>query len=80
MSCMSALSIYTFEFVIDLESSCLILSAKYSLINSAQQLPQDVSQVCPHSVVHVRYTALFLIVKYLTEKNIKRHACFVEDF
>ncbi|KAM7524627.1 hypothetical protein LguiA_014529 [Lonicera macranthoides] len=45
---------YEFDklLVLDLESSCLILSAKYSLINSAQQLPQDVSQVCPHSVVH----------------------------
>ncbi|KAK2985370.1 hypothetical protein RJ640_029327 [Escallonia rubra] len=40
------------KMLADVESSSLILTAKYSLINSAQQLPLDVSQVCPHSVLH----------------------------
>ncbi|KAK3019414.1 hypothetical protein RJ639_004664 [Escallonia herrerae] len=45
---------YEFDqlLVLDVESSSLILTAKYSLINSAQQLPLDVSQVRPHSVLH----------------------------
>ncbi|KAE9465295.1 hypothetical protein C3L33_02796, partial [Rhododendron williamsianum] len=34
------------------EGSNLILTAKHSLINSAQQLPAEVSQVRPHTVVH----------------------------
>lgn len=39
---------------VDVEGSNLILTAKHSLINSAQQLPAEVSQVRPHTVVHVR--------------------------
>lgn len=38
--------------VLDIEGSNLILTAKYSLVNSAQELPLDIKQVCPHSVVH----------------------------
>lgn len=38
--------------VLDIEGSNLILTAKYSLVNSARDLPLDIKQVCPHSVVH----------------------------
>lgn len=38
--------------VLDTESSTLILTAKHSLINSAQKLPSEVSQIQPGSVVH----------------------------
>ncbi|KAJ4823880.1 hypothetical protein Tsubulata_010462 [Turnera subulata] len=37
---------------IHFESNNLVLSAKYSLINSADQIPSDLSQVHPNSVVH----------------------------
>ncbi|KAG9134768.1 hypothetical protein Leryth_001080 [Lithospermum erythrorhizon] len=37
--------------VLDVEGYNLILSAKYSLVESALQLPADASQVQPHSVV-----------------------------
>ncbi|CAA3014339.1 rRNA biogenesis RRP5 [Olea europaea subsp. europaea] len=45
---------YQFDqlLVLDIEGNNLVLSAKLSLVNSAQQLPVDVSQICPHSVVH----------------------------
>lgn len=45
---------YKFEklLVLDVENKNLILTAKYSLVNATQQLPADVSQVYPHSVVH----------------------------
>ncbi|KAH9737715.1 rRNA biogenesis protein RRP5 [Citrus sinensis] len=45
---------YEFDqlLVLDNESSNLLLSAKYSLINSAQQLPSDASHIHPNSVVH----------------------------
>ncbi|KAK1575786.1 hypothetical protein Q3G72_008289 [Acer saccharum] len=45
---------YEFEqlLVLDTEGNNLQLSAKYSLINSAQQLPSDVSHIHPNSVVH----------------------------
>ncbi|WOG99939.1 hypothetical protein DCAR_0519295 [Daucus carota subsp. sativus] len=45
---------YQFDrlLVLDVESSSLILTAKHSLINSSDQLPLDVSQIRPHSVVH----------------------------
>ncbi|KAL8147183.1 rRNA biogenesis protein RRP5 isoform X2 [Apium graveolens] len=45
---------YQFDrlLVIDVESSCLILTAKYSLVNMSDQLPLDISQILPHSVVH----------------------------
>nr|XP_043631998.1 rRNA biogenesis protein RRP5 isoform X2 [Erigeron canadensis] len=44
---------YKFEklLVLDAENNNLILTAKYSLVNAAQQLPEDASQVHPHSVV-----------------------------
>ncbi|CAN0879206.1 rRNA biogenesis protein RRP5 [Linum grandiflorum] len=38
--------------VLDIEGNNVILSAKYSLINSAQELPSDISQIRPHSIVH----------------------------
>ncbi|KAL3841171.1 hypothetical protein ACJIZ3_025762 [Penstemon smallii] len=37
--------------VLDIEGNNLILSAKYSLVNSSQQLPVDIDQIHPHSVV-----------------------------
>ncbi|PQQ21311.1 rRNA biogenesis protein RRP5 isoform X1 [Prunus yedoensis var. nudiflora] len=45
---------YEFDrlLVLDIEGNNLILSAKYSLINSAQQLPSELSQIHPNSVVH----------------------------
>ncbi|KAJ9541321.1 hypothetical protein OSB04_027827, partial [Centaurea solstitialis] len=44
---------YKFEklLVLDVENKNLILTAKYSLVNAAQQLPADAAQVYPHSVV-----------------------------
>ncbi|XP_057982836.1 rRNA biogenesis protein RRP5 [Malania oleifera] len=38
--------------VLDVEGNNLILSAKHSLIKSAQQLPLDLSQIRQHSIVH----------------------------
>ncbi|PIN20215.1 rRNA processing protein Rrp5 [Handroanthus impetiginosus] len=38
--------------VLDVEGNNLVLTAKYSLVNSSQQLPYDVSQIHSHSVVH----------------------------
>lgn len=45
---------YEFDqlLVLDNDSSNLLLSAKYSLINSAQQLPSDASHIHSNSVVH----------------------------
>ncbi|XAR68636.1 hypothetical protein NMG60_11003830 [Bertholletia excelsa] len=45
---------YEFDqlLVLDIESSNLILTAKHSLVKSAQQVPAEVSQVHPNSVVH----------------------------
>ncbi|KAL2480440.1 RNA binding [Abeliophyllum distichum] len=45
---------YQFDqlLVLDIEGNNLVLSAKLSLVNSAQLLPVDVSQIHPHSVVH----------------------------
>ncbi|GMP80985.1 hypothetical protein CsSME_00035856 [Camellia sinensis var. sinensis] len=40
------------RLVLDAESNNLILTAKYSLIKSAKQLPAEVSQICPHSIIH----------------------------
>ena len=37
----------------DIESNKLVLSAKYSLINSAHQLPSDISHINPQSIIHV---------------------------
>ncbi|CAN1306960.1 rRNA biogenesis protein RRP5 [Linum perenne] len=37
--------------VLDIEGNNVILSAKYSLIDSAQELPSDISQIRPHSIV-----------------------------
>lgn len=44
---------YLSRIYIDIEGNHLILSAKYSLINSAQHLPSELSQIHPNSVVHV---------------------------
>ncbi|KAK4432202.1 rRNA biogenesis protein RRP5 [Sesamum alatum] len=38
--------------VLDVEGNNLVLTAKYSLVNSTEQLPADVSQISCHSVVH----------------------------
>ncbi|XP_026418043.1 rRNA biogenesis protein RRP5-like isoform X1 [Papaver somniferum] len=38
--------------VLDVGGNSLILSAKLSLINSANELPSDIAQVHPHSIVH----------------------------
>lgn len=45
---------YHFEklLVLDVEGNNLILTAKYSLVNSVEQLPADISQISCHSVVH----------------------------
>ncbi|KAG6744902.1 hypothetical protein POTOM_051543 [Populus tomentosa] len=45
---------YEFDqlLVLDIESNNLALSAKYSLIKSASQLPSDLSQTRPQSIVH----------------------------
>ncbi|KDP21906.1 hypothetical protein JCGZ_03044 [Jatropha curcas] len=45
---------YEFDqlLVLDIESNNLIFSAKYSLINSAHQLPSELNQIHPQSVVH----------------------------
>ncbi|XP_065857406.1 rRNA biogenesis protein RRP5-like [Euphorbia lathyris] len=45
---------YEFDqlLVLDIGSKSLVLSAKYSLINSACQIPSEFSQICPQSVVH----------------------------
>ncbi|OMO51868.1 hypothetical protein CCACVL1_29542 [Corchorus capsularis] len=45
---------YKFDqlLVLDIEGNNILLSAKYSLINSAEQLPSDISQIRPNSVVH----------------------------
>nr|GMD47877.1 rRNA biogenesis protein RRP5 isoform X1 [Ipomoea batatas] len=45
---------YEFDqlLVLDIEGFNLVLSAKYSLISTAEQLPLDVNQISPHSVVH----------------------------
>ncbi|KAL6534583.1 hypothetical protein OROGR_013258 [Orobanche gracilis] len=37
--------------VLDIEGNNIVLTAKYSLINSIQQLPLDISQISIHSVV-----------------------------
>lgn len=45
---------YKFDnlLVLDLDGLNFILSAKHSLINSANQIPSDISQIQPHTVVH----------------------------
>ncbi|KAL5545605.1 hypothetical protein UlMin_005292 [Ulmus minor] len=45
---------YEFDqlLLLDIEGNNFILSAKYSLIKSAQQLPLELSQIQPNSVVH----------------------------
>ncbi|XP_022743667.1 rRNA biogenesis protein RRP5 isoform X2 [Durio zibethinus] len=45
---------YKFDqlLVLDIEGNNILLSAKYSLINSAEQLPSDISQIRPNTVVH----------------------------
>ncbi|XP_057422928.1 rRNA biogenesis protein RRP5 [Lotus japonicus] len=45
---------YNFDqlLVLDVKGNTLILSAKSSLIKSAQQIPADISQIHPNSVVH----------------------------
>lgn len=38
---------------VDTEGENLVLTAKYSLVNSSQQLPLEISQIRPYSIVHV---------------------------
>ncbi|MCL7028348.1 hypothetical protein MKW94_013557 [Papaver nudicaule] len=38
--------------VLDVDGNSLILSAKLSLINSATELPSDIAQTHPHSIIH----------------------------
>ncbi|PSS36280.1 RRNA biogenesis protein [Actinidia chinensis var. chinensis] len=45
---------YEFDqlLVLDVEGNNVILTAKYSLINSAEKLPAEVSQIRPRTVIH----------------------------
>ncbi|WRX22777.1 S1 domain - like 5 [Theobroma cacao] len=45
---------YKFDqlLVLDIEGNNILLSAKYSLTSLAEQLPSDISQIHPNSVVH----------------------------
>ncbi|PPD84400.1 hypothetical protein GOBAR_DD18640 [Gossypium barbadense] len=45
---------YKFDqlLVLDIEGNNIVLSAKFSLISSAEQLPSDISQIRPNTVVH----------------------------
>ncbi|EEF30787.1 programmed cell death protein, putative [Ricinus communis] len=45
---------YEFDqlLVLDIENNNLVLSAKYSLVNSAHQLPSDLTEIHPQSIVH----------------------------
>ncbi|GFP79860.1 protein rrp5 homolog [Phtheirospermum japonicum] len=45
---------YQFDelLVLDIEGNNVVLTAKYSLVNSVQQLPVDISQIRTHSVMH----------------------------
>eukprot|EP00268_Persea_americana_P004314 TRINITY_DN1135_c1_g1_i2.p1 TRINITY_DN1135_c1_g1~~TRINITY_DN1135_c1_g1_i2.p1 ORF type:complete len:1393 (+),score=282.83 TRINITY_DN1135_c1_g1_i2:3381-7559(+) len=45
---------YKFDslLVLDVDGNNYVLSAKYSLINSAKLIPSDIAQVQPHTVVH----------------------------
>ncbi|KAL4342371.1 hypothetical protein GQ457_08G016920 [Hibiscus cannabinus] len=45
---------YKFDqlLVLDIEGNNILLSAKFSLIKSAEQLPSDISQIQPNTVVH----------------------------
>lgn len=47
----------------DMEGSNPILTAKSSLINSAEQLPSDITQVSPYAVVHVRISQSRLVLR-----------------
>ena len=42
-----------FLFILDIDGNNLALSSKYSLIKLAEELPSDISQLQPNSVVHV---------------------------
>jgi len=42
-----------FHFNVDVKGSNLILSAKSSLVKHAQQIPSDINQIQPNSVVNV---------------------------
>lgn len=39
--------------VVDISGNNLVLSAKLSLINLAEQLPSDISQIHHNTVIHV---------------------------
>ncbi|KAL3625500.1 hypothetical protein CASFOL_030954 [Castilleja foliolosa] len=45
---------YQFDelLVLDIEGKNAVLTAKYSLVNSVQQLPVDISQIGTHTVIH----------------------------
>lgn len=40
-------------YFVDIEGHNLVLSAKYSLINSAEKLPVEISEIHPNTMVHV---------------------------
>ena len=42
-----------FLFILDIDGNNLALSSKYSLIKLTEELPSDISQLQPNSVVHV---------------------------
>lgn len=55
---------------VDVKGNNFILSAKSSLIKSAQQIPAEISQMHPNSVVHVsddvKHMSCF---RYLTDRK-----------
>lgn len=85
---------YVFDqlLVLDTESSCLTLTAKHSLVNSAHNIPSEISQVQPGTVVHgyvcnmiesgcfVRYlgrlTGFVPISKAMDDRRINFHDAF----
>lgn len=57
----------------DIESKKLVLSAKYSLINSAHQLPSDISFINPQSIIHVTiFGHAWLLIMLLVLENFLR--------
>ena len=42
-----------FLFIVDIDGNNLALASKYSLIKLTEELPSDISQLQPNSVVHV---------------------------
>lgn len=54
----------------DIEGQNLVLSAKHSLINSANDIPSEISQMHPGAVVHVIfYFSLVIFAKPLMSNS-----------